>query len=758
MNRTPFHFVVMLLMSCVIGCSRNPQARSDKLVRSGDHYFGQGRYEEASIEYRNALQADPKSAVAHYSLAITDTKLGDWTGAVKELERTVELQPSNVQARLDLGNIILAGKDFERAGQIAFALLQQYPSNAEAHSLMANVSEAQGRHDEAATEIGTAISINPGNAGFYLTRGGFESNAERLEAAEKSYQKAIEIDPKYFNAIAALGGLYEHQERWTEAEKMFQRYIELQPQSAAARLELAKLHLAQGHKEAAEAVLVQAQKDLPNDPSAYRLLPEFYQSTGQTDKALIHFEALYKQHPSDLKTANEYARLLLHANQLDKAKGINERVLAANRRDGDALTLKAEILSRQGNTEAAISILRTVVGDEPSNAVAHYTLGSVLNDSGDQNGAENEWRQAAQLQPDMVQVQRVLARVSVAKHDMNLLRQSSEGLLANDPQSPDGYIYRALAETNDHQDDKAQTDLKEAIKLAPQNPLGFAELADWQVAHRQYGEAEKLDEHALQLDPTYSAALRGLIAIYKKRGTESAKILARIQEQIAKAPGNSDLYLLLGAIQEETRDFSGAEVSAQKAVNLDPNNDNAFEMLGRIEAKRGATEKALLTSYEWIKRNPKYAHAYVLAGSLEESKGNYKAAQDLYNNAHEIHPHDADAQNNLAYSLLENGGDTDVALSLAQAAHIGAPNVPTIEDTLAWAYYRKGVYKTAIPLLQDAIKAEPETAMYQYHIGMVYEQLKDLPQAKLHLRKALVIEPNSMQADLVRKELQHLGS
>jgi tetratricopeptide (TPR) repeat protein len=282
-------------------------------------------------------------------------------------------------------------------------------------------------------------------------------------------------------------------------------------------------------------------------------------------------------------------------------------------------------------------------------------------------------------------------------------------------------------------------------------------MAEWQLAHKRYAEAETLYEQALEHDPNYSDALRGLVATYKEE-KQPAKIWTRVHEQIAKAPSNSDFYFLLAVLQEEKKDLSGAESSAQKTISLDPNNNNAFELLGRVEAEQGSLEKALATSYDWIKRNPQYAHAYVLTGSMEESKGNWKAGQELYRKALEIQPHDADAQNNLAYSLLENGGDTDVALSLAQAAHTAAPHVPTIEDTLAWAYYHKGLYKTAIGLLQDAVKSEPQSALYQYHIGLAYEKIKDLSQAKLHLRKALAIEPNSTQADLARKKLQDLGS
>jgi tetratricopeptide (TPR) repeat protein len=233
---------------------------------------------------------------------------------------------------------------------------------------------------------------------------------------------------------------------------------------------------------------------------------------------------------------------------------------------------------------------------------------------------------------------------------------------------------------------------------------------------------------------------------------------SRIHDQISRSPDNGSFYFLLGTLQEERQDLAGAESSAQKAISLDPNNNGAFELLCRVEVKAGASEKALGNSYDWIKRNPKSARVYVLTGSLEESRGNWKSAEELYRKAMELQPHYPDAENNLAYLLLERGEDTDVALSLARAAYTEAPDVPTINDTLAWAYYHKGLYRTAIDLLQDALKADPESALYHYHIGMAYGKINDRSQAKLHLRKALAIEPNSAQSDLARKQLQELGS
>jgi tetratricopeptide (TPR) repeat protein len=744
--------VILVAALAVTGCWRSPQSRRDHFLQSGNRYFTQGKYSEAEIEYRAALQVDPNSFEAHDRLAAIYMKAANWERAAQELERTIELHPDDARARLNLGNIYFVGQDLDRAQQMGLAVIQKDPSNAEAHSLLANVAEAQGRHDEAMSEINRAIASKPDSADFYWTRGTFESNAGRMEAAEASYRQALEIDPKNDHVLIALSQLYESQQRWGDAEKVLQRCVAAKPQLVLPRLELAKLYFHQSRRDAAEQVLLQAQKDMPGDGEAYRLLPEFYSTIGATEKALSTFETLHRQHPKDLKTAKEYARLLFTMRQVSRANEINEQVLATAPRDPDALSLRGQIW-----TDSAISMLRGVVNDYPTSALAHYSLGLALDASGDHNAAKNQWLQAAQLEPAMLEVQGALAKVAVLEHDKVLLQQSAEHLISNAPESPDGYIYRAVLEADNKEDDKAEADLNKSIQLAPQSAIGFTKMAEWRLTHKRYSEAEGLFEQALERDPNSFDALEGLVTTYKEEKRPD-RMLPRVHAQIVKEPNNSFFYDLLAALEEDTRDLADAEKSGRKAISLDSNNNDAFELLGRVEVKQGEAEQALATSQEWIKRNPGYARAYLLTGSLEESMGNWKAAEQQYRKAIELQPHYADAENNLAYLLLQTGGNTDIALSLARSAHSEAPDVPTISDTLAWAYYHKGLYKMSISLLEDALKAEPQNALYHFHIGLAYGKIDDRSQARFHLRRALAIEPNSAQADLARKQLQDLGS
>ena len=135
-------FVLLLVLTLAVGllagCSRDPNVRKQKYFESGMRYFDKQQYGEAAIEYQNAIQVDPRFAKAHYHLAQCYLKLGLWTSAYRELTRTVDLQPDNLAAQLDLGNLWLGARHFKEAQEKAELVLQKDPKNVDAHILLAN--------------------------------------------------------------------------------------------------------------------------------------------------------------------------------------------------------------------------------------------------------------------------------------------------------------------------------------------------------------------------------------------------------------------------------------------------------------------------------------------------------------------------------------------------------------------------------------------------------------------------------------------
>jgi Flp pilus assembly protein TadD len=201
-----------------------------------------------------------------------------------------------------------------------------------------------------------------------------------------------------------------------------------------------------------------------------------------------------------------------------------------------------------------------------------------------------------------------------------------------------------------------------------------------------------------------------------------------------------------------------AEAALQKALVLEKDNSTAILMLARIQIIRGSVDKAVANYETMIQKNPKDVRPVMLLGLVQESQGNWQKAQALYEKALQVIPDYPLAANNLAYIMLEHGGNPDVALGYAQVARRGMPNSPASADTLAWAYYQKGSFRLAVDLLEEALKIEPGDANIQYHLGLAYQGTNDNVHAREHLQRALQINPNYPKAKEIHKALASLGA
>ena len=107
-NRYLVTIVMAGLAIVLAGCSRNPEVAKRKYLESGLKYMDQEKYDSADIQFKKALQIDPKYAEAHYQLAEADLKQQKSADAFKEMSAAVELDPTHIKARLALGGMYLA--------------------------------------------------------------------------------------------------------------------------------------------------------------------------------------------------------------------------------------------------------------------------------------------------------------------------------------------------------------------------------------------------------------------------------------------------------------------------------------------------------------------------------------------------------------------------------------------------------------------------------------------------------------------------
>ncbi len=734
------------------GCTHDPRVLKREYLDKGTAYFAKGKYAEAAIEYQNAIQIDPKFAQAHYRLAQCYLRQGNWSGAYQEYSRTLEIAPGNLDAQLDFSRLLLAARKFPDARDHAETVLKSDPQNAEAQILVANADADEGDLSKAIAEAQIAVQMDPNRSASYLNLALLQEKNQDAPAAEQSFQKALALDPKSTAATLALGHFYQSQKRWPDAEKQFQAAIALDPASPLPRASLAGLYINEGHKDMAEQVLRDAKTALKDDPAGYRMLGEFYLNQGEFEKAAAEFASLQAEHPKDLAVTKTYIQLLIFQNNLDQAAKLNDAILKGSPTDPDSLILRGEILTREGKASDAVPILESAAKAAPDNPLAHYYLGVAYAATSNLSQAQTEWLQAAQLNPGMAEPERALATLASRKGNINLLADSSGLLIKIEPLAAEGYIFHAQALFAKGDQPGAEADLRKAMAVAPQDAAPYARMAELRILQKKPDEAEKFYAQALLLNPSASDALAGLINIDLGRKMP-AQALRLVQDQISRVPGNSSFYLLLGQVELANQDAPKAEVAFQKAIDLDKNNGDAALLLGNVLVSRGAVDQAIATYQSALAANPGDVRIDVSLAGLLEKRDQWQAAEDLYKKALQVQPNYALAANNLAFLMLEHGGDVNVALSLAQTGRRGLPNLPASADTLGWAYYHQGAYDAAIDALQQAVNADPKDATYHYHLGMAYEKAHNLPLAKKQFEATLQISPDYSQASEIREML-----
>jgi len=642
---------------------------------------------------------------------------------------------------------MVASRNLKEAQAKAQLVLDKQPNNPDAHLLMANVSAALNDFPKADSESRKAIDLAPNRATYYLGAGAIQVYEKRYSEAEGNLKKAESLDPSSLTAVISLARLYETTQRWPEAEQELKHGISVAPKEVGPRVELARVLLVNNRKADAEAVLRQAKDNLSDNPEGYRLLAEYYVGQHDEQKAAAEFGQLHQQHPKDVRVTKSYAELLLATGATEEAKKLAEEVLKANPKDAEATILRGQILTREGHPEQAVTVLEGSLKLDADNPVLHYHLGNALMGTGKTDRAQSEWHEAVRLRPDYVEAQRKLATWAQQTGNTEQLALSADQLIKSVPSSPEGYLFRAHVAMVQKRLPDAEADIQHAISLAPRYWEPYARMGLLRGLQGRLPDAEKAYQQALQLNPGAGEAVQGLANVYLAQ-KQLPKALAAVSAQVAKAPNSSMLYILQADLLARSgRDkFADAITSAQKAVELDHGTGPGVSLLARLYVANGDADKALAVCQQGLSKDPSNVALLLQLGSLQEVKGQVPQAEETYRKVLQVQPGNPLAANNLAFQMLEHNENPDVALTLAQTARAALPNAPDIADTLAWAYYKKGVYRSAIDLLEDAAQKSPENANIRYHLGMAYEKSNDPAKARASLQKALQLDPKSPHA------------
>ncbi len=734
--------VLTLILVCTSGCAEDPQVAKREYVRNGDSYVAQQKYREAVVEYRNAIQQDPRFAEARTKLAETYVKLGEPASAFGEYVRAADLLPDDVVAQVKAGQMLLRGRRFEDAKSRAEKALALDRNNTDAHILRANALAGLNDVEGAIQQLEDAIQMRPDHGDSYASLGLMQMARGDKDQAEAAFKMALGRDPRSVKARLALANFYGATARPKEAGEQLLEALKIDPKHLIANRAMATFRLQQGRASEAEPYLKVVADAAPDDAGKLALA-DYYAATNRAGEARGILESVAASTSGNSQAARlRLAALALRDRNLAEANRFVNEILEKDPKHSDALIAKAQIQTNEKKLDDALVTLRTAAEAAPENARVHLALGGVHLARRDHAAAMAGFAEALKLDPRLIAAEVELAGVHLASGQPDRALQLANSALQKNPGDADALLVRGRALLAQGKTVPAEQMLKPLAAALPNDAKVQAEMGRLQLTKGDRGAARATFAAMLETNPTNIDALTALTRIdLSENKAQQARL--RVEDAVRRQPNNPGLLVLAGATYSSLKDHAAAETSLRKAIELDSSNMWAYITLAQLFASQGRVSEATVEYEKAARQQPRSIPIQTAYALLLQMQNRSAEAKAVYQHIVEMDRSAAVASNNLAWLTAEEGGNLDVALELAQAAKAQLPDNPIVNDTLGWVYYKKGLPALAVPPLELAITKDPGVGSYHYHLGLAYAATGNADQARVALGKALSLKPSS---------------
>ena len=761
----PFVLVLSLLLA---GCNRDPKVLRDKCIASGNRFFQNKKYKEASLFYRRALQIDSKSGEAYYRLGLTDIELHQYQEALKAFQRASELDPENEDASTKLASLFIGAYINDRESNkwaleegrtIVERVLKKNPKSYEGLRLDADLSAAANDLDGAIEKLKQANEVKPWRPETIVTLIQNLAGAGKRAEAEKVGLDYLKRDKAYGPVYDLLYINYMKEGQPARAEEILKTKIANLPADGLSRIELAAFYYSQSRRPDMLATLDTLRADRKTFPQADALIGDFYIRTGDFDAAIQAYRDGQKNSPKlDFAYDKRICETLMVAGRRDEAMQLATRLHKDNPRDVESAAMRAVLLAKGSpqDVQTAIGELESLVNKDPGNALLHLSLGRAYQVKGDRDSldrARQHLQTAVLANPSLIPAKQSLAEVQLARgHDGDAVRLADEILQAN-PESFQARVTRAAGLTKMGQLSKAHEELAGILRNNNSNEIRFR-LAWVDVADKRYPEAESGFQALIRAGDG-----RGIIGLARCKEAEgqTATAVQILESAVAKNPDSDEFRTALAEVQYHAGRFQDARAQLERVAAKNPNNSDAHVRLADVLNRVGDPQTAiehLRKAHQLDPASP--AAAYGLALLLDQT-GQSDQARGAYEDVLKLDPENVQALNNLAYIKAEEGLDLDQALGLVQRAIQRSPNDPNISDTLGLIYIRKKLTTQAVVLLQGLVTRVPDNAAYRLHLAMALYDKGEKLQAKKELEAAQKYRPTAAELVKIRELASRIG-
>lgn len=758
---------LMLTVLGLVGCS-DSEAGKKRLLETGNKFYDQGKYKEASIIYRKVLQKDQRYGEAYYRLGLAELKQGRYGDAIRWLRRASELQPENDDAHAKLGDlyltIYLANRNQYKQMLVDFQeleerILKRSPRSFEGLRMKGYLAVANENWKEAIEAFKQANDVKPNQPHVQLALAQAMVADKQPEAAEALVKSSLERNKSYGPLYDFLYAAALSRKDIPGAEAWIRQKVDNNPTNSQFILELANHYFrAKDEKKVAET-LARMTSNPKQFPNAFKDAGDFYFRAQRFDLAMQSYEAGMTAQP-DQKAMfqKKQIELLSLQNKQAESTALAQKVADENPDDPEAKAIRASLRLRtmdQKELDQAIAEFRSVLSKMQDNPVLRFNLGEALLAKGDVDGARNEFGESIKLRPSYIPPKLALGKIHLSKQEFPRAQQLAEQILKTSPNFLPARLMRASALMGLGDVKAGRTELTTILDKLPDLPDARYLMAMLDMAEHKYPQAEA--GFKFLIDKKDSRGVMGLVEVYTQTNrVDQARTL--LQNELKSGAGNQTrVKLALADLSARSQKYDEAIAQYKQLIDQNPKSAALQMKLGDTLYALKRFDEAGTAFGKAQELAPNDVAPIVRLAMTYEVNGKRDSTEPLYKRILALDPNNFIALNNLAYMMVTQNGDTDLALTYIQKAKQYAPNNPDIDDTLGLIYLKKNQHDNAIRIFRELLAKNPGHVTWRIHMAESLFNKGDKLQAKKELEEAAKRNPSADEKTLIDKLKSRIG-
>jgi tetratricopeptide (TPR) repeat protein len=745
----------------VVGCGKSTTQYIDR----GNQLFASGHYDDAILNYRNALKKSPESGEAYYRLGLALLKQNQVGEAYQAFNHAVPLSPKNIRAKIQLANISLASyvRDprhppalYKQAQSMDEELLAPGGDRVEGLRIKGDLAMIDNQPGNAVEALREAARLAPNNAEVEVGLGQALLRDNQPGEAEKTALEAVEQHPQYDAAYETLYAIYGSQQNWEKAEALLKTWAAKNPKESNPVLRLAAFYYARKKPDDAEKTLNSLLDRRAQFPQADLLVGDFHALIRSPEKALADYQrGESRDHERQRAYQERAASMLATLGRRPEAIKAADDILAKDPKNQFARVLKIQVLEEMGGAQdlgTAATLANDLAQETPANARVQLLAGEAFLKKGTLGEASAHLQLAAREDPRSQAAQLDLARVELLRKNYTAVLEHADAALAVRRDDPNARLFRVIGLTGTHSYAAAKAEAQQLARDTKDSPQVEMQLGVIALGQGRYAEAEELFRKLYKEGSSGLEPLAGLVNTYEAEHMPD-RALALMREEAQRAPESSGKAALLVATAEADGKTDEALSELQKMAAQNPSSPEVQVRIAALEQKNGRLPEALQAFERARQLAPNRKGIDAMVANLQDQLGKKTEAIANYRKALAKAPADPAILNNLAFMLADNGGDTKEALQLISTALRKAPDAPQLHDTLAWVQIKRHNTAEALPILQSLTDKHPTDNAFRYHYAVALIQSGDRAEARRQVETALSNKPPTELASELRNLL-----